>query len=334
MPHDEPAPVQVHEWTARKPPKSVRGIARWLAYLKEVTLDKLWLFIASNPSALTARYFTNWTTNIRTRVAIQRPRSDKELRALLVKASRDRRKVRVMGSGHSVAPSVTSMAEAAKGDVLIIQLNKYSAMPKVPDLRVDKQRLRVWVNAGWSLDQMYAAMRKEHPSILLPSQTAGPFFALGGVIANCVHGGNVSFGLINDALTAVRVMDASGAVREVRDEQSLRLYRSSLGQLGILTHVELQCISVASLQAKHRIVSIARAQSSAPRPPLSAPAPASAAKPRETGCVEALIGGGARAYLPASDLVDKRALRAHVLTNMDTEPWQGARAPRSGPMRR
>lgn len=241
---EEPAPaVQVHEWTARKPHKSVRGLARWLAYLKEVTLDKLYLFIASNPSALTARYFTNWTTNIQTRVAIQRPQSDKELRALLARATKQRQKVRVMGSGHSVAPSVTSMAEAAKGDVLILQLNKYSAMPKVPDLRVDKQKLRVWANAGWSLDQLYAAMRKEHPSILLPSQTAGPFFALGGVIANCVHGGNCSFGLINDALTAVRVMDASGGVRELRNEPSLRLYRSSLGQLGILTHVGTRAAS-------------------------------------------------------------------------------------------
>ena len=85
-------------------------------------------------------------------------------------------------------------------------------------------------------------LRHLDDELFLPAQTAGPFFTIGGVVANCVHGGAVNYGLIHNAVLAMRVIDAQGKIRWVTEEEDLRFYRSSFGCLGVITHVKMQCV--------------------------------------------------------------------------------------------
>lgn len=125
--------------------------------------------------------------------------------------------------------------------MLLMQLNQY-AEENVSDFAVDVNRQTVWVNAGLTLRRLHVRMREACPSLSLPSHTAGAFFAIGGVVSNCVHGDVPTFGLLQNALSKVRVINGKGEVLVIEREEDLRYYRSSLGMLGVITHVELRLV--------------------------------------------------------------------------------------------
>jgi len=72
----------------------------------------------------------------------------------------------------------------------------------------------------------------------LPTQSAGPIFQLGGMVANCVHGGNYQRGFLHEYVVRMRVMLHDGTSRVIDDESELRFWRNSYGLLGIITGLE------------------------------------------------------------------------------------------------
>jgi hypothetical protein len=105
----------------------------------------------------------------------------------------------------------------------------------------DKNRVRV--SAGSLLFELYAHIRPL--GWFLPSQTAGAFFTIGGVISCPVNGGIKGADMVNRYVTALPVLeyDTDGArIRDVYDEDELRLWRSGFGLLGIILAVEFQVV--------------------------------------------------------------------------------------------
>jgi FAD/FMN-containing dehydrogenase len=206
--------------------------------------------------------YENWTRNIVTGIRIQRPYNDKEIIALIEECRVNGTTLRIVGNTHSQTPVVTAEDEQK---VVIAQLNNYSQQrwfeeedaDYIRDLVVNSKDDSCIVNAGWSLQQLYRDLRHEDDELFLPAQTAGPFFTLGGVVANCVHGGAVNYGLIHNAVLAMRIINAKGEIFWVDDEEELRYYRSSFGCLGVITHLKMKCVRYKETLRSHTRTRIA-----------------------------------------------------------------------------
>jgi hypothetical protein len=155
----------------------------------------------------------------------------------------------------------------------------------LPNLRIDRPSCRAWVNAGWTVAKLYERVHTQYPRFFLPSQPAGPAFTIAGMVLSSVHGAAVGFGLIGEAVRALRVIGADGVPRIISDEAELRCWRCSFGLLGVITHVELQLVRLRDFRAVPR--------------ELSLPMPLARDEPQSL-----------------------EALRAAVLTDTLSEPWQ------------
>merc|ERR1711972_794533 len=112
------------------------------------------------------------------------PKDDAALRNLLSFARDKGYKVRISGAGHSAGGIVT---DGENNQVLMLSLAEYTApgewefhMRHMPD-----GSARATVNAGWTQAHLYQKVRPH--GYFLPAQTAGYFFALGGIVANSVR---------------------------------------------------------------------------------------------------------------------------------------------------
>jgi len=135
------------------------------------------------------------------------PKSDADLRAILEYAKANEYIVRPAGATHSAGALVTDWQN--NRNVLTVSLAEYVAPNGWNYLfKTDSLSATVWVNAGWSPLQLYSKIRPQN--YFLPTQTAGPLFQLGGLISNCVHGGNYQKGFLHQYVIGVKVMLANG----------------------------------------------------------------------------------------------------------------------------
>ncbi|MGH8444414.1 MAG: D-arabinono-1,4-lactone oxidase [Solimonas sp.] len=159
------------------------------------------------------------------------PVSLEEIQAEVLRAAEEGQRLRVIGSGSSFSPLCWT-------DDNHMSLRRFTGIEAA-----DVQRNRVWVRAGTrlsSLTELLADRRlalENAPSIDWPS--------LGGAIATGSHGSGMAFGNLSSLVTGLRMVLADGSVRQCSREQHPELFdaaRISLGALGVITHVELQCV--------------------------------------------------------------------------------------------
>ncbi|HEY4057449.1 MAG TPA: FAD-binding protein, partial [Kofleriaceae bacterium] len=182
------------------------------------------------------------------------PRSEDELVALVKRARSEGRQVRVRGSAHSVAGAIYSDGGY---DVM---LDRYRA------IHVDEANMRVTVQAGCNLgdDPRDPTGTATWESSLL-AELARRGWALpdlGGVSHQTISGflmtgscGGTARHAIDDAVVAVRLVDGTGKIHELvrgRDERFFAV-PSSMGLLGIVSTVTLQCIPHYDIVGDERI---------------------------------------------------------------------------------
>mmetsp|Transcript_15442 Transcript_15442/g.44218 ORF Transcript_15442/g.44218 Transcript_15442/m.44218 type:complete len:651 (-) Transcript_15442:145-2097(-) len=191
----------------------------------------------SSPGTTYYGRWMNWADDIDTCAPWLMPKDDAALGRLLAYARAKGYKVRPGGATHTTGGLVT---DGGSTKTLVVSLAEYTA-PSDWEFKIDHQsgsKALVRVNAGWNQLQLYAKMRPQ--GYFLPTQTAGYFFQIAGVVANTVHGSTYREGFSHEGVTAMRVMLADGSVRVVREEEELRYWRNSYGLLGIILGVELK----------------------------------------------------------------------------------------------
>jgi len=181
--------------------------------------------------------FRNWADHLDTCAPWVMPKTEEDIRKALAYAKAKGYKVRVSGAGHSAGGIVTDGKDV---NTFVISLAEYSTSGEwefgfrtLPD-----GSARATVNAGWTQAHLYAKTRPR--GFFLPAQTAGYFFALGGIVANSVHGGSYRAGFVHSYATRFRVMLHDGSIRIIDDEAEVRNWRCSLGMLGIILGIEFQ----------------------------------------------------------------------------------------------
>ena len=181
--------------------------------------------------------FSNWSGSVRTQPhTFLQPATIAEVQHLVRTA---RGSVRPVGAGHSFTP-------VAAGTETMVNLDKLSGI-----VSVDTDRKRVRFLAGTRLRTV--------PGLLAPFGLA---FAnqgdvdpqsLAGAVSTSTHGTGLDFTGFAGTVTALSLIDAAGQRRDYSLDENpelLRLITVSVGALGIIVEVEMQCVDAFDLVAE------------------------------------------------------------------------------------
>ena len=179
-----------------------------------------------------SQHWTNWSRTVRCEPAYcAHPVTIEQVQAEVVRASEDGERLRVIGSGHSFSPLCWT-------DDNHMALDRFTGIESV-----DFERRRVWVRAGTRLRRLTEALARR--GLALENAPDYDRQTLGGAIATATHGTGAAFGNLSSLVTGLRMVCADGTVRSVSQQDDPVLLCAgavSLGALGVITHVELQCV--------------------------------------------------------------------------------------------
>ncbi len=184
----------------------------------------------------------NWarTTRIRPQ-RVEYPPTTSAVQRAVVAAARRGMRVKAVGSGHSFTDI------AAAPDVLL-ELKDLTGV-----VHVDRDRARVTLRAGTRLHQI--------PRLLAPYGLAMANLgdidrqSISGAVSTGTHGTGAGFGGIATQIVGLRLVTATGDLLDIDDENNSELLPAaavSLGALGIIVEVTLQCVPAFLLHAVER----------------------------------------------------------------------------------
>ncbi|KAB2572975.1 putative d-arabinono- -lactone oxidase protein [Lasiodiplodia theobromae] len=166
-----------------------------------------------------------------------RPQSLAEIQKAVVLARRCRRRITLVGCGHS--PSDLTCTSA-----WMMNLDKYNKV-----VRVDRETGIVQAQAGIRLYQLNEAAL-EH-GLTMPNLGSINQQSIVGAMATGTHGSSLQHGLLSGSVRSLRLVLANGSVVLCSAEQNVDLFRAalvSLGALGIIVEVEYQMIPHAKIE--------------------------------------------------------------------------------------
>lgn len=177
-----------------------------------------------------------------------RPTSVDELRAALARAAAARHAVRVVGAGHSFTAAV-----ATDGTMLDL-----AAMPV--RFEADAASGLVTVSAGMRLHELNRRLW----DVGLAMRNLGDIDrqTLAGAVSTGTHGTGAKLGGLATQIRALEIMLADGSLVHCSPDENAELYdagRVSVGALGVITAITLQCDPAYVLRAEEGPMPLARA---------------------------------------------------------------------------
>ncbi len=182
-------------------------------------------------------YWSNWSGSVRCRPGVYSvPRSVEEVVDVVRNAERDRKSVRVVGSGHS-------FTDLVKTDEVLVSLDHLSGI-----LEVDTRTREATVQAGTKLFRLNDLLERYG----LAMENLGDINrqSLGGAIGTGTHGTGLTFGNLSTQVIGLTLVTASGGLLECSEEQNRDVFKAaqvSLGALGIIVEVKLRLVPVYRL---------------------------------------------------------------------------------------
>ncbi|KAF2749289.1 D-arabinono-1,4-lactone oxidase [Sporormia fimetaria CBS 119925] len=166
-----------------------------------------------------------------------RPQTLPEIQKIVTMARRMRRRLVLVGSGHS--PSDLTCTSA-----WMINLDDYQRV-----LNVDAARKTLTVEAGIRMHQLNL-VAKEH-GLTMPSLGSIDDQSIAGAISTATHGSSLCHGLLSESIMSLRIVLANGQAVKCSPSQSPDLFRAalvSLGAVGIVVEVESQMTEASNLE--------------------------------------------------------------------------------------
>lgn len=164
-------------------------------------------------------------------VEILYPKTEQDIVDIVVRARANGLKVRVFGAGHSWSPVVPT-------DGVLVSLDNLQIEPVI-----DPGAKTATVHGGMRLRDIGPLLMKHK----LTFRNLGAITpqSIAGAMSTGTHGTGPEFGMIGTQVSAIRVVDGTGQIRDFnaldhpREMSALRL---SLGALGIITRVTIDCV--------------------------------------------------------------------------------------------
>ncbi|KAI7559241.1 hypothetical protein D0869_05587 [Hortaea werneckii] len=165
------------------------------------------------------------------------PRTLEEIQKIVTLARRCRRRIVVVGCGHS--PSIITCTSQ-----WMVNLDEYSEV-----LKVDRQKKTMLVQGGIRLRDLND--RANEQGLTMPNLGSINEQSIVGAIATATHGSSVRHGLMSENVRSLRVVLANGQAVRCSAEQNPELFKAaliSLGALGIIVEVEYQMTDACNIE--------------------------------------------------------------------------------------
>ena len=159
------------------------------------------------------------------------PHTLEELQKVVTLARRCRRRITLVGCGHS--PSDLTCTSS-----WLVNIDRLDNI-----LTVDKETGVVVMEAGIRLHDLGLKL-KEH-GLAMPNLGSIDHQSIAGAISTATHGSSTRHGILSQSVLALKIMLANGSVVSCSKEQSPDLFRAalvSLGALGIITEVTFRAV--------------------------------------------------------------------------------------------
>jgi FAD/FMN-containing dehydrogenase len=181
----------------------------------------------------------NWVGNRTASPAhLAAPRDEDEVARLVSAANARGLRVRVAGAGHSFTPVVET-------DGLLLDLSALTGVSSV-----DAGRRRARARAATQIRDFYEPLWSE--GLALINQGDIDTQQIAGAVSTATHGSGTRFTSLSGVVRAVRLVTASGEVREIgeREPELLRAAQVSVGMLGVITELELEVTAAYRLRQR------------------------------------------------------------------------------------
>ena len=184
--------------------------------------------------------WTNWgRTSRSTPARTVRPRSAEAVARAFQEASRDGLTVRPVGSAHS-------FTALARTEGVLLETTGLAGLRGV-----DRDAGRITVGGGTTIAQ--TARLAGRFGLALPNLGDIDRQTIAGAIGTGTHGTGAGFGPIASQVVALQLVTPGGDVLDLAgDDPLLPAARVSLGALGVVTAVTLQCVPAFGLAAEER----------------------------------------------------------------------------------
>ena len=185
----------------------------------------------------------NWARNQScTPVAVHRPTTTAAVSDIVATAAAAGRRIKVIGAGHS-------FTAVAMTDGELLSLERMNAV-----LQIDRSERRVRVQAGITLADLGDALAAA--GLALPNLGDINVQSIAGAIATATHGTGLSLGNLATTVVGLELVDGTGEVLRAdatSHPEVLRVARVSVGAMGVVTEVTLQCVDAFNLHAHETV---------------------------------------------------------------------------------
>ncbi|MEM9821415.1 MAG: D-arabinono-1,4-lactone oxidase, partial [Bacteroidota bacterium] len=174
-----------------------------------------------------------------------RPSREAEIVQIVQRAAEENKKIRLIGSGHSFTPLCPT-------DHFLISLDDYKGI-----VAVDSEQKQVTVRAGTKLNEL-SSLLDEH-GLALENLGDIDVQSIAGAISTGTHGTGRDFGNLCTQIQKVKWINGLGEIQTCGRHQNPDLFAAvvlSLGALGILIEITIQCVPRYNLQLKVEKVAV------------------------------------------------------------------------------
>ena len=176
--------------------------------------------------------WTNWGGTASCRPAeVEHPASEEEIVAALKRAATGGERVKVAGSGHS-------FTDIACTGGRMLKLDRYNHV-----VEVDAAKRTVTVEAGITIADLAEELARN--GLAFPNLGDIGYQSISGAISTSTHGTGEKLGNLATQVKALRLVLADGSALDLSarsDPESFQAARVSLGALGVISTVTLQCV--------------------------------------------------------------------------------------------
>jgi FAD-linked oxidoreductase len=183
--------------------------------------------------------WTNWGgTYSCSPTRIQSPVSEEEIAAIVRGAAERGERVKVIGSGHS-------FTDIGCTDGCLVKLDRYNQV-----LAVDRNKGTITAQAGITILQLSAALAPF--GLAMENMGDVGYQTISGAISTATHGTGEKLRNISSQVVGLSLVLADGGVLECsadQDPDAFKAAQVSLGALGVISTVTLQCVPAYNLRS-------------------------------------------------------------------------------------
>ncbi|CAM1369446.1 FAD-linked oxidoreductase [Tenacibaculum sediminilitoris] len=184
----------------------------------------------------------NWAENVQWNPStVAFPHSEKDIQQLVLKAIRFNQKIRVIGSGHSF----TSLCSTGE---ILVTLDNFQGL-----ISIDKEKNQATIKAGTKLSLLGDLLFNE--GLAMENMGDINVQSIAGAISTGTHGTGVGLKSISNQVIGLRFVNGKGEIIECSTIKNTELFKAaqvSLGCLGIITEITLQCVPTYKLKLQNK----------------------------------------------------------------------------------